>query len=103
HGGVHLAVGPAPVAGHERSPLGVIEGGALEQLRDVHGMSSTLPVVLRPSSARCASAAPLSGNSNAMRSFSLPSRIQPNSSPARCCSYSRVAMWTLTLGRLRNS
>src|SRR6266542_3352539 len=77
--------------------------GDLQVLRDVHGMRSTFPVVFRPSSARCASDASFSGNSNSVRNLSLPSRIQPSSSPDRWRSSARVMMWWLKLGRVRKS
>src|SRR5260370_765190 len=67
------------------------------------GIRRTLPVVLRPSNARCASAASFSGNSNSVRSRSLPSRIQPSTSPARWSSSARVAVWWTRLGRVRKS
>jgi hypothetical protein len=46
-------------------------------------MSKTLPVVLRPSRLRCASATLASGKINSIRIFSLPEAIQPSTSPAR--------------------
>src|SRR5437667_6108588 len=85
-----------------RSAVRVVARRSLEQLRDGHGIRSTLPVVFRPSRARWASAASLRGNSNSVRSLSLPSRIQPSTSPARWRSSSRVATWWPRLGRVRN-
>src|SRR5687767_15555176 len=100
---VQLRVRPVALAEDQRRAVGVIARRPLEQLGHVHGMSSTLPVVLRPSSARCASATSFNGNSNSIRSFSLPSRIQPSTSPARCTSSSRVAVYANRLGRVRKS
>src|SRR5438876_552022 len=92
----------AAIADQERRPVRVVARCGLEQLRDGHGIRSTLPVVFRPSRARWASAASLRGNSNSVRSLSLPSRIQPSTSPARWRSSSRVATWWTRLGRVRN-
>ena len=90
-GVVELAVGEAPIPRDERRPLRVVARRRLEELRDVHGISRTLPVVRRPSSARWASAASFSGNSSSVRSLSLPSWIQPRTSPARSSNSARVA------------
>src|SRR2546426_645222 len=56
------------------------------------GISSTFPVLCRPSSSRCASAASPSGSSRSMRTRSVPPLIQPSTSPARATSSARVAM-----------
>ena len=58
----------------------------------VYGISKTFPVVFRPSSSRCASAACASGSSRPIRTFRVPCLIQPSSSPARATSSARVAM-----------
>lgn len=55
------------------------------------GIRRIFPVVLRPSRARCASAASFNGNSNSIRSFSAPDSIQPRTSPARRSSSARSA------------
>jgi hypothetical protein len=47
------------------------------------GINSNLPVVSRPSSCRCASAASLNGNLRWMCNLSSPDRTHPRTSPAR--------------------
>ena len=56
------------------------------------GISSSLPVVARPSSWRWASAASFSANLSCRCSLSLPERTQPRTSSERCSSSSRVAV-----------
>jgi predicted flap endonuclease-1-like 5' DNA nuclease len=80
---------PAPTGPHRPRA-----GPATRDGRDLvrsQGISSTFPVVSRPSSARCAAAACASGNSRPMRSLSVPARTQPSTSPARASNSSRVA------------
>ena len=56
------------------------------------GISKSLPVVLRASSARCASATSARENSCSMRSLSAPLLIHDSTSPARATSSARVSM-----------
>ncbi len=84
--------------GVEHTKIGAAEsrrqpfGGDERRQRLGHGISSTLPVVFRPSSASCASTARARGNSAPIRTFSVPSATQPSMSEARRTSSSRVAM-----------
>jgi hypothetical protein len=57
-----------------------------------HGTSSTFPVVARPSSARCASAASSREYVAPTRTCSDPPSTRSNSSPVRSTSSSRVAV-----------
>ena len=57
-----------------------------------HGISSTLPLVARASSARCAAAASESGKVAPIRTSSSPFSIHRKTSPARSVSSSRVAV-----------
>ena len=66
-----------------------------------YGISKTLPVVSRASSARCADAASRSGTSRSMRTRSLPDSIQANNSPERQFNSSYVAEYAARLGRVR--
>src|SRR5262245_48975866 len=69
----------------------------------VQGINNTFPVVLRPSSCRCASAASRSGNVFSILSFNSPDLIQLKRSPARQSSSSRVAAYCARLGRVKKS
>ena len=73
-----------------RPSFGSTEGGKRGAQR--YGISRIFPVVFRPSSARCACAASASAYSRSTRRASLPSRIQPSTSPARATSSSRERM-----------
>ena len=55
------------------------------------GFSSSFPLVARPSSNRCASAASSSGSTRSIRTFSAPRSIQSNRSEARPNSSDRSA------------
>ncbi len=57
-----------------------------------YGTRSSLPVVVRDSSARCASAACSRGSSAWMRTSSLPCATAPRTAPARSSSSARVAV-----------
>lgn len=58
----------------------------------LQGSSSNLPVVVRLSSARWASAAAVSGNVAPIRTFNSPASTQRKRSSARFCSSSRVVV-----------
>ena len=89
---------------HEpRHPLGTaaVHMRLSKRCSNFYGISKTLPVVWRASSARCADAASRSGTSRSMRTCSFPSLIQANNSPARQFNSSDVAEYAARLGRVK--